>query len=172
MYRLILNVFGGKPGIRTLGTLLTSNGFQDRRNRPLCQLPVKVLQQRCVSRHVIQYIANPTCRQVDFFLCHQKPEDRRWCAEGDSNPHARKAHAPEACVSTNSTIGAFLNGRSNRIRTCDLSPPRRTRYRAALYSEFLIGPRPVGAPKMEMVHGKLNPPCTFMHRGQSFQCTA
>ncbi len=28
---------GGGSGIRTLGTLITPNGFQDRRIRPLCQ---------------------------------------------------------------------------------------------------------------------------------------
>ena len=36
---LILLMFGGKPGIRTLGTLLTFAGFQDRCIQPLCQFP-------------------------------------------------------------------------------------------------------------------------------------
>ncbi len=31
-------VFGGEAGIRTLGGLLTLNGFQDRRIQPLCHL--------------------------------------------------------------------------------------------------------------------------------------
>ena len=31
---------GGKPGIRTLETLLTSAGFQDRCIQPLCQFPL------------------------------------------------------------------------------------------------------------------------------------
>ena len=30
-----------------------------------------------------------------------------WCAEGDLNPHA-EAHAPQTCVSTNSTIRAIF----------------------------------------------------------------
>lgn len=30
--------FGGEAGIRTLGGLLTLNGFQDRRIQPLCHL--------------------------------------------------------------------------------------------------------------------------------------
>ena len=33
---------GGKPGIRTLGTLLTFAGFQDRCIQPLCQFPLCV----------------------------------------------------------------------------------------------------------------------------------
>ena len=37
---LISLIRGGKPGIRTLGTLLTFAGFQDRCIQPLCQFPV------------------------------------------------------------------------------------------------------------------------------------
>lgn len=38
---------GGKPGIRTLGTLLTFAGFQDRCIQPLCQFPF------CVTRSIV-----------------------------------------------------------------------------------------------------------------------
>ncbi len=35
----VLNIIGGERGIRTPGPLQV-NGFQDRRNRPLCHLSV------------------------------------------------------------------------------------------------------------------------------------
>ena len=45
--------FGGKPGIRTLGTLLTFAGFQDRCIQPLCQFPVLQMnhRQRAIGKH-------------------------------------------------------------------------------------------------------------------------
>ena len=41
---LKINVRGGERGIRTPGPV-TVNGFQDRRNRPLCQLSAAKLQK-------------------------------------------------------------------------------------------------------------------------------
>jgi hypothetical protein len=38
--------YGGEAGIRTLGGLLTLNGFQDRRIQPLCHLSEEALEYR------------------------------------------------------------------------------------------------------------------------------
>jgi hypothetical protein len=45
-------------------------------------------------------IKNPSHFVTGIFLL--------WCAEGDLNPHA-EAHAPQTCVSTNSTIRAIFS---------------------------------------------------------------
>ncbi len=43
-------ILGGKPGIRTLGTLLTFAGFQDRCIQPLCQFPVTSVMRTAATR--------------------------------------------------------------------------------------------------------------------------
>ena len=140
-------MFGGKPGIRTLGTLLTSNGFQDRRNRPLCQLPLKVLQQRCVSRHVIQYIANPTCRQVYFFFVVKNLKTEGWCAEGDSNPHARRhMHLKHACLPIPPSALFQMVGVTG-FEPVTFRPPGERATELRYTPNFINGPRPAGAPK-------------------------
>ena len=40
----ILRPIGGEAGIRTLGGLLTLNGFQDRRIQPLCHLSEEAVE--------------------------------------------------------------------------------------------------------------------------------
>ena len=45
----------GERGIRTPGPL-TVNGFQDRRNRPLCHLSAaKIIRQTFVTKSILRY---------------------------------------------------------------------------------------------------------------------
>ena len=61
---LISNVYCGETGIRTPGTS-RYNGFQDRRNRPLCHLS-KTLLGSCL-------VFQRRCKGRDYFLfCKQK----------------------------------------------------------------------------------------------------
>src|SRR3990167_6356407 len=50
-------LYGGRPGIRTLGTLLTFDGFQDRCIQPLCQ-PSSFFCSLC-KRAAINQLATP-----------------------------------------------------------------------------------------------------------------
>ena len=52
---LIFNVCCGETGIRTPGTS-QYNGFQDRRNRPLCHLSKTLLQECFLSKAMQRYI--------------------------------------------------------------------------------------------------------------------
>ena len=61
---LIFKVYCGETGIRTPGTS-RYNGFQDRRNRPLCHLS-KTLRESCL-------VFQRRCKGRDYFLfCKQK----------------------------------------------------------------------------------------------------
>ena len=52
---LIFKVYCGETGIRTPGTS-QYNGFQDRRNRPLCHLSKTLLQECFLSKAMQRYI--------------------------------------------------------------------------------------------------------------------
>ena len=51
---LDLHLFSGEGGIRTPGTS-QYNGFQDRRNRPLCHLSKTLLELLCFSKAMQRY---------------------------------------------------------------------------------------------------------------------
>ena len=55
---MIYNLFSGERGIRTPGTS-QYNGFQDRRNRPLCHLSKPLIQECLFSKAMQRY---------DYFL--------------------------------------------------------------------------------------------------------
>lgn len=57
-----------------------------------------------------------------FDLLAKSKAREMWCAEGDLNPHA-EAHAPQTCVSTNSTIRANHSFASYFILDCQMRLP-------------------------------------------------
>ena len=61
---LIYTLCCGEGGIRTPGTLVTPNGFQDRRLRPLCHLSKKELENfsRFTSTSFLLYITGEYIR--------------------------------------------------------------------------------------------------------------
>ena len=78
VYRDSFFVFCGETGIRTPGAFQL-NGFQDRRNRPLCHLSIKVTivfsRLRCKGRQIFQ-TCNTSNNIFLFFFSHLKFPDR------------------------------------------------------------------------------------------------
>ena len=64
----MFTLFGGERGIRTPGTS-QYNGFQDRRNRPLCHLSKTPLRECFFSKAMQRYnlFSNPQAKTNIFF---------------------------------------------------------------------------------------------------------
>ncbi len=52
--------FSGERGIRTPGSL-TFNGFQDRRNRPLCHLSAAKIVSKCTQSKYLLLFKSTDC---------------------------------------------------------------------------------------------------------------
>ena len=67
---LIFSIYCGETGIRTLGTS-QYNGFQDRRNRPLCHLSKTPLRSTFFLKAVQRYAFILKLQIVRYFFCQK-----------------------------------------------------------------------------------------------------